>query len=132
MAAPAHTVEQKLTHTDYVVTLIPPWPAPRKWMAEIDEALLGFRRDLHHKFLLGGTAGYAYISAHGHVGPLAILPDADMKGGRNNGFALRIGERAEPSVDVRSRTGGDRHASCVGARVPHRSAPRADGVPAVL
>ena len=46
MAAPAHTVEQNLTHTDYDVTLIPPWPAPRGWMAEIDEALLGFRRDL--------------------------------------------------------------------------------------
>jgi len=56
MAAPAHTVEQNLTHTDYDVTLIPPWPAPREWMAEIDEALLGFRRDLHHKFLLGGIA----------------------------------------------------------------------------
>ena len=54
-------------------------------MAEIDEALVGLRRDLHHRFLLcggaergvriertGGLAGYAYISAEGHVGPLAI------------------------------------------------------------
>ena len=85
MAAPAHTVEQNLTHTDYDVILIPPWPAPREWMAEIDEALLGFRRDLHHKFLLGGgaarairidrtgrAAGYAYLSAEGQIGPLAI------------------------------------------------------------
>src|SRR6201997_2311750 len=52
----------------------------------------GFRRDLHHQFLLGGFAaravriehagravGYAYISARGHVGPLAIAPDADAK-----------------------------------------------------
>jgi hypothetical protein len=27
----------------------------------------------------GGLAGYAYISAEGHVGPLAIAPDADAK-----------------------------------------------------
>jgi hypothetical protein len=51
------------------------------------QELLGCRRDLHHKFLLGGVAagavrieragsvaGYAY-----HVGPLAIAPDADAK-----------------------------------------------------
>ena len=62
-------------------------------MAEIDQALLGSRRDMHHRFLLGdgaaravrieragGTAGYAYIFAEGHVGPLAISPDADAKG----------------------------------------------------
>ena len=47
---------------------------------------------MHHQFLLGGVAaravriehagraaGYAYISARGHVGPLAIAPDADAK-----------------------------------------------------
>jgi len=52
----------------------------------------GFRRDLHHKFLLGGgaarairidrtgrAAGYAYLSAEGQIGPLAIAPDADAK-----------------------------------------------------
>ena len=50
------------------------------------------RRDLHHRFLLGGgaargvrieraggLAGYAYISADGHVGPLAIAPGADAQ-----------------------------------------------------
>jgi hypothetical protein len=93
MAAPAQTVAKNLAHADYDATPIAPWPAPREWMTEIDEALLGLRRDLHHKFLLGGgaarairieraggTAGYAYISSHGHVGPLAILPYADAKG----------------------------------------------------
>jgi len=93
MAAPAQTVAKNLAHADYDATPIAPWPAPREWMTEIDEALLGLRRDLHHKFLLGGvaarairieraggTAGYAYISSQGHVGPLAILPDADAKG----------------------------------------------------
>jgi GNAT superfamily N-acetyltransferase len=92
MAAPAQTVAQNLTHAHYGVMPIAPWPAPREWMAEIDKALLGFRRDLIHKFLLGDVAeravrierggraaGYAYISAHGHVGPLAIAPGADVK-----------------------------------------------------
>ena len=50
------------------------------------------QRDLHHRFLLGGgaargvrigragrLAGYAYISAQGHIGPLAIAPEADAK-----------------------------------------------------
>src|SRR5262249_13023063 len=76
----------------YDATPIAPWPEPREWMAEIDGVLLGFRRDMHHRFLLGGgaeravrieraggTVGYTYISAQGHVGPLAITPDADAK-----------------------------------------------------
>ena len=28
----------------------------------------------------GGPAGYAYISAEGHIGPLAVAPGADAKG----------------------------------------------------
>jgi GNAT superfamily N-acetyltransferase len=92
MAAPAQAVAQNLADPEYDATPIAPWPEPREWMAEIDGQLLGFRRDLHHRFLLGGgathavridrasgTAGYAYFSAEGHVGPLAIAPDADAK-----------------------------------------------------
>ena len=92
MAAPVHAVAQKQAYEEYDVAPIGPWPEPWEWMAEIDEALLGLRRDLHHRFLLGGgavrgvriervgrVAGYAYISADGHVGPLAIAPDADAK-----------------------------------------------------
>jgi GNAT superfamily N-acetyltransferase len=92
MAAPAQTVAQNLTHADYDVTPISPWPAPCEWMADIDEAVLGLRRDLHHRFLLGGgaargvrieradgPASYAYISAEGYLGPLAIAPDAEAK-----------------------------------------------------
>ena len=92
MAAPAQSVAQNLAGAGYKTTPIAPWPEPREWMAEIDGELLGFRRDMHHRFLLGGvgvravrieraggTAGYAYISGEGHVGPLAIAPDADTK-----------------------------------------------------
>jgi len=92
MAAPAQVVAQNLADPDYDITPIEPWPQAGEWIAPIDQELLGFRRDLHHQFLLGGvavralriehagrTAGYAYISAQGHVGPLAIAPDADAR-----------------------------------------------------
>ena len=108
MTAPAQPVAQNLTDPEYDTTPIAPWPEPREWMAEIDEALLGLRRDLHHRFLLGdgaargfrieragGTAGYAYISAEGHVGPLAIAPDADAKAVVI--MALRCALEARPS-----------------------------------
>src|SRR6266403_1498754 len=97
MAAPAQAVAQNLADAGYAVTPIAPWPESGEWPAgewtgRIDQDLLGFRRDLHHQFLLhsfavravriehaGRIAGYAYISAGGHVGPLAIAPDADAK-----------------------------------------------------
>ena len=92
MAAPVQAVAQNLADAGYDVTPIAPWPEPDEWTGRIDQELLGFRRDLHHRFLLGGfaaralrieragrAAGYAYISTQGHVGPLAIAPDADAK-----------------------------------------------------
>jgi GNAT superfamily N-acetyltransferase len=92
MAAPAQAVAQNLGRPGYDITPIAPWPESGEWTGRIDQELLGFRRDLHHQFLLGGfaaravriehagrAAGYAYISAEGHVGPLAIAPDADAK-----------------------------------------------------
>jgi GNAT superfamily N-acetyltransferase len=108
MAAPAQAVARDLVDAEYDATPIAPWPEPREWMAKIDEALLGLRRDLHHRFLLGGgaargfrieqasrTAGYAYISAEGHVGPLAIAPDADAKAVVTT--ALRCALESKPS-----------------------------------
>jgi GNAT superfamily N-acetyltransferase len=92
MAALAQAVAQNLADAGYEGTPMASWPEPREWLAEMDGALLGLQRDLHHRFLLGGgaargvrieragrLAGYAYISAEGHVGPLAIAPDADAK-----------------------------------------------------
>ena len=92
MAAPAQAVAQNLADAGYDIIASAPWPEPGEWTGRIDQELLGFRRDLHHQFLLGGVAaravriehagriaGYAYISAGGHVGPLAIAPDADAK-----------------------------------------------------
>jgi hypothetical protein len=92
MAAPAQAVARNLADAGYDTTPIASWPEPDEETGRIDQELLGFRRDLHHKFLLGalegrairieragGAAGYAYISDYGHVGPLAIAPDADAK-----------------------------------------------------
>src|ERR1700738_4417564 len=92
MAASAEAVAQKLAEAGCVITPIAPCPDAGEWIVRIDRELLGFGRDLHHQFLLGGFAaravriehagravGYAYISARGHVGPLAIAPDADAK-----------------------------------------------------
>jgi len=92
MAAPAQTVAQNLAQAGYDATPIAPWPESREWIEPIDEELLGLRRDLQHRFLLGGfaarairieragrPAGYAYISEQGHVGPLAIAAGEDAK-----------------------------------------------------
>jgi GNAT superfamily N-acetyltransferase len=90
MAAPATVVRQHLATGGIDTVPIASWPAPREWIGGIDEQILGFRRDAHHQFLLGGFAaralrieqagrpvGYAYISADGHLGPIAVAPDAD-------------------------------------------------------
>jgi ribosomal protein S18 acetylase RimI-like enzyme len=92
VVAPAPVVEQNMTVTEHDVESIAPWPQPQEWIGRIDEEVLGFRRDSHHRFLLSGFAtravriqrggrpvGYAYISAEGHVGPLAVAPGADGK-----------------------------------------------------
>jgi GNAT superfamily N-acetyltransferase len=108
MAAPAQAVARNLADAGYDATPIAPWPEPDEWTRRIDQELLGFRRDLHHRFLLGGvagrairieraggTAGYAYISDYGHVGPLAIAPNADAK--RVVATALRCALESAPS-----------------------------------
>ena len=69
---------------------IEPGPGTHDWLSRIDEEVLGFRRGSHHAFQLGVAAralriqragqpvGYAYISATGHVGPLAVSPGVDL------------------------------------------------------
>jgi GNAT superfamily N-acetyltransferase len=94
VAAPAPAVARRIAAAeDHEAVPIAPWPEPREWLGRIDEEVLGFRREEHHTFLLGGPAaravriehaggpaGYAYISAEGHIGPLAVAPGADAKG----------------------------------------------------
>ncbi len=93
MVAPASAVEQNGAAADYHASPIELSPQSLDWMGRVDAEVLGFRRDPHHGFLLGDMAarairieqagrpaGYAYISAEGHVGPLAIAGDADAEG----------------------------------------------------
>jgi len=47
----------------------------------------------------GRTAGYAYISAEGHVGPLAIAPDTDAKAVATT--ALRCALESRPQRSFR-------------------------------
>lgn len=92
VAAPASVVDQNITTTGHDAVPIAPWPEPQHWIGKLDEEVLGFRRDSHHRFLLsdfavravrieraGRPVGYAYVSIEGHIGPLAIAPDADRK-----------------------------------------------------
>src|SRR5713226_3538052 len=52
MAASAQVAAQNLADAGYEITPIAPWPEPAEWLGEIDRELLGYRRDLHHQFLL--------------------------------------------------------------------------------
>ena len=60
-------------------------------LAEIDRGAIGAARDKHHRFLMsdatltgallrdgGKAAGYAYVNADGHIGPLAVASPAAM------------------------------------------------------
>jgi GNAT superfamily N-acetyltransferase len=90
MAAPAAAVAAKGAPGGHAAVPIESWPDCGDWLGRIDAEVLGFRRESQHAFLLGTPAGralriersgqpvgYAYVSAEGHVGPLAIAPGAD-------------------------------------------------------
>jgi len=69
---------------------LPAWPAEQAWLGAVEEAVIGFRRTTQHGFLQstpgtrallveqdGRPAGYAYVSAEGHIGPLLAAPGTD-------------------------------------------------------
>ena len=53
MAAPVQAVALNLAEAGCNVAPIAPWPESGEWIGRIDQELLGFRRGLHHQFLLG-------------------------------------------------------------------------------
>jgi ribosomal protein S18 acetylase RimI-like enzyme len=92
LGAPVQTIKASRAGLGCDQEPIRPWPECRGWLERIDEEVLGFRREEHHAFLLdsagirgvrlecaGRVAGYAYVSAEGHIGPLAVAPGADLK-----------------------------------------------------
>ena len=79
------------THSKLRAVDIADTPAHRELLAWLDGAALGFSRERHHVFLRAQSAvrgvllhrgetcvGYAYVSAAGHIGPLAVNQREDM------------------------------------------------------
>jgi len=89
LAAPVAVVAARIGTPGLETVPIEPWPGSRDWLSRIDEEVLGFQRESQHAFQLGVAAralrieragqpvGYAYVSAVGHIGPLAVLPGTD-------------------------------------------------------
>ena len=70
---------------------IKPTASHLKILAQLDVSTLGVSREKHHRYLLndstmkgvllhdgGGCMGYAYVSATGHLGPLAVAQPREM------------------------------------------------------
>ncbi|MFL5282386.1 MAG: hypothetical protein ACJ8AW_15710 [Rhodopila sp.] len=108
LVVPVKLVEERIATSALEAVPIEPWPGSREWLDRIDEEVLGFRRESHHAFLLGGVAtralrieqagqpvGYAHVSAVSHIGPLAVSPGADA------GEALKAAIRG--ALEVRSK-----------------------------
>jgi len=89
-------------------TPIEPTAAHRATLARLDAGALGIDRAKHHGYLReDGTmtgvllhdgddcAGYAYVSATGHVGPLAVVQPRRMGAAFNTALALAAASGAE-------------------------------------
>jgi GNAT superfamily N-acetyltransferase len=73
-----------------VATPLGPYSGDHAWLDAMEEAVIGFRRGTQHDFLQrtpgtralcidarGRRAGYAYVAAEGHIGPLLAVPEAE-------------------------------------------------------
>ena len=91
LVAPAAALAGRLRpDPDHTAAPLAPWPGEHDWLDAVDEAVIGFRRGTQHGFTQAtpGTralrvdqatrpAGYVYISAEGHIGPMLAAPGAD-------------------------------------------------------
>jgi GNAT superfamily N-acetyltransferase len=91
LVAPAGLLAGRLiADTDTVATPLGPFPGEHAWLDAVEEAVIGFRRETQHRFMQstpgmralrvdagGRPAGYAYVSAECHIGPLLAVPEAD-------------------------------------------------------
>ena len=91
LVAPAEVLAGRLdSNPNTVATPIEHVPSALAWLGSVEEAVIGFRRETQHRFMQsasgmralridagGRPAGYVYISAEGHIGPLLAAPEAD-------------------------------------------------------
>jgi hypothetical protein len=76
-------------------------------LTRIDASALGISREKHHRYLLGNSTmrgicfhehgdciGYAYVSADGHIGPLAVAKSSAMGGAFRTALTLAAGSAA--------------------------------------
>jgi predicted GNAT family acetyltransferase len=88
-------------------TPIEPTASHLERLAQLDASALGISREKHHRYLLGdGTTkgvllyhrseciGYAYASATGHVGPLAVAQARSMGAAFRTALDLAMASRA--------------------------------------
>jgi hypothetical protein len=72
-------------------------------LAQLDVSALGVSREKHHRYLLNDGAmkgvflyegaecvGYAYVSATGHIGPVAVSQAKGMKGAFRTAIDLAV------------------------------------------
>jgi ribosomal protein S18 acetylase RimI-like enzyme len=85
------TLMNRLQGGNLRCTPIEPTASDLESLAQLDASVLGFSREKHHRYLLNDSAmkgvflneggdriGYAYVSAAGHVGPLAVAQPREM------------------------------------------------------
>jgi hypothetical protein len=88
-------------------TPIEPTASHLETLAQLDASALGISREKHHRYLLSdGTTkgvllydrseciGYAYVSATGHVGPLAVAQARSMGAAFRTALDLAVANRA--------------------------------------
>lgn len=94
----------RLMRIDCTAEPIAPCEDHLRMLRQLDESAMGLWRDKHHRFLLadpaikgtfihqqGKLAGYVYVSATGHIGPLAVAPDGDAGAAFRTAVALAMG-----------------------------------------
>lgn len=91
MVAPTVMLTGRLVvDSDTMATPLGPWPGEHTWLAAVEDTVIGFRRETQHRYMQsitgmralridarGRPAGYAYVSAEGHIGPMLAAPEAD-------------------------------------------------------
>lgn len=130
MVAPAVMLAGRLVaDSDTMATPLSPWPGEHTWLDAVEDAVIGFRRETQHRYMQsitgmralridarGRPAGYAYVSAEGHVGPMLAAPGADEAAvvlaaireglaGAPKHVSLVVPGRAERILAVLSRLG---------------------------